>query len=316
MGRAVDAIVMGLGSYGSRIVEQLQARGKTVVGVDFDPQQLQRWRDRGVPVLYGDGTDPELYERLPLERTAWLASTLRSPPTNLAVLRILRQRRFAGYVALTAAGPDEVETYRRHGAHGVLCPFRDAADEAADALSHAPQILPAIAGWPLTFDEVRLRSDAACVGQRLRDVPVRAAAGASVVAVLRGGRILYSPEAEFTLYPGDHVVVAGGPDEVRRALELLSEPAGGAGESAESFAMKEIVVEPGAETAGKTLGEIEFRQRYRATVVGILRNGEYRLTPGPDERLAAGDRLLVLGPSDSDLTLPPASVTLTVESEQ
>lgn len=300
----VEFLVLGLGSYGSRLVEQLLRRGKTLLGVDFDPQVLARWRQRGLAVLYGDAGDPELYERLPLGAVRWFVSTIRSPRLSRTVLRLLAQRGYAGQVALTAATPEEAHAYRGLGVAKVLCPFQDAAEEAADLLSHAPSLPAPLPDWPLTFDEVRLRPGATASDRRLRDIALRSTTGATVVAVVRGGRIFYGPDPDFRFAPGDHVVLAGCPDEVLRARELLTEARGDTGEpEPDIFTMQEMVVAPGSEMDGRTLAELGFRQRYRATVIGIRRAGECRATPGPDERLQDGDRLLVIGPtSDAPAT--------------
>ncbi len=45
---AADAILVGLGYYGSGLAERLLDRKMKIIGVDFDPQALERWRARGV----------------------------------------------------------------------------------------------------------------------------------------------------------------------------------------------------------------------------------------------------------------------------
>lgn len=59
-----------------------------------------------------------------------------------------------------------------------------------------------------------------------------------------------------------------------------------------------VLLEPGSPVAGKLIRELELRTRTGASVVGIERNGENIVNPGPDEELRAGDKLLLLGSSD------------------
>jgi hypothetical protein len=47
----VDVILVGLGRYGSGLAEDLLRRRKSIIGVDFDPSALEKWRSRGVDVL-------------------------------------------------------------------------------------------------------------------------------------------------------------------------------------------------------------------------------------------------------------------------
>lgn len=74
----VDVIVSGLGNYGGRIIEHLLRRNKKIIGVDFDPGALEKWRVKGVSVFYGDMSDPEILEQLPLRHARWVVSTVRS----------------------------------------------------------------------------------------------------------------------------------------------------------------------------------------------------------------------------------------------
>ncbi len=59
-----------------------------------------------------------------------------------------------------------------------------------------------------------------------------------------------------------------------------------------------VLVDPGSPVAGKLIRELELRTRTGASVVGIERNGESIVNPGPDEELRAGDKLLLLGSGD------------------
>lgn len=140
----VDVILVGLGNYGSGIAEKLLQRNKTIIGVDFDPNALIRWRTRGIPVIYGDMADPELHEQLPLPKAKWVVSTVRLPDLNFTLLELLRNRRYAGCVAVAAASLHEVELYKKAGAQIVLQPFIDAAEQATEALTRAMEMLPEV----------------------------------------------------------------------------------------------------------------------------------------------------------------------------
>jgi trk system potassium uptake protein TrkA len=50
---------------------------------------------------------------------------------------------------------------------------------------------------------------------------------------------------------------------------------------------------------GKNLKELDIRARYGCNVMGIRRGQEMNISPSPDERLAAGDVLIVVGHKDN-----------------
>ena len=62
--------------------------------------------------------------------------------------------------------------------------------------------------------------------------------------------------------------------------------------------LRVVPVEKDSPVAGKLIRELELRSRTGASVVGIERNGENIVNPGPDEELRVGDKLLLLGSSD------------------
>jgi Kef-type K+ transport system membrane component KefB/Trk K+ transport system NAD-binding subunit len=293
---SVDMILAGLGNYGSAIAEYLLRRGRTIVGVDFDPGVLRTWSSRGVSVLYGDMGDPEIHEHLPLQKARWVVSTVRSRSLNLALMQHLRRGRYDGKIALTATDPKEAELLKAAGAHVVLRPFADAAEQAADALTYAMDFLPDHVDWPIAFLEIRVRSEASAAGQTIRNIPIRSIAGVSILAVTRGGRIHYEPGPDFQIYPGDRLIIMGPPQGLREAETLIHHLESGKDlEKAERFEIAEVQVADDSNLAGRTVADLRFRQTYGVTAIGIRRSGTQITAVGPAKKIAGGDCLIVIG---------------------
>ncbi|HNQ01086.1 MAG TPA: cation:proton antiporter [Syntrophales bacterium] len=291
-----EIILVGLGNYGSSVAEHLLERRKPIVGVDFDPRALQAWQARNVPVLYGDMADPEMHEQLPLGKARWVVSTVRGPDLNLPLLRMLQQRGFKGHVALTARNEEEADRYREAGAHLVLRPFADAAEQAADNLTEAGQMLPENVDWPIAFRDVRLRSGSVFAGYPIRDIPLRSRTGVSILAISRAGRVFFNPAPDMQVFPNDRLMLMGPADDLRHAETLLQERQGPpADEEPGRFSVAEIRVGRHSPLAGRTLAESRIRQAHGVTVIGIRRASDRLLTPGPLERIEAGDTLIVIG---------------------
>ena len=62
--------------------------------------------------------------------------------------------------------------------------------------------------------------------------------------------------------------------------------------------LRVVVVDQGSPVAGKLIRELELRTHTGASIVGIERNGENHVNPGPDEEVRVGDKLLLLGSSE------------------
>lgn len=299
-----EIILVGLGNYGSSVAEHLLERRKPILGVDFDPRALQAWQSRGVPVLYGDMADPEIHEQLPLGKARWVVSTVRGPDLNLPLLRMLQQRGFRGNVALTARSEEEERLYREAGAHLVLRPFDDAAEQAADNLSDATLMLPENVDWPIAFRDVRLRSGSLFAGSTIRDIPLRSKTGVSILAVSRAGHVRFNPSPDVQIFPNDRLMLMGPADDLRHAETLLNERQGPpADDEPGRFSVAEIRVGGNSPLAGRTIAESRFRQEHGVTIIGIRRRSDQRLTPGPLEHIEEEDTLIVIGLQEAVETL-------------
>jgi Kef-type K+ transport system membrane component KefB len=139
-------IVFGLGRFGTAIGMRLQKRGIRVLGIDFNPLAVRRWRELGLGTEYGDATDPEFVAELPLPNAEWIVSTIPIHPTGLShedtrttLIQLTRAAGFHGRVAVTSHHPKDSEELFGAGADVVLEPFQDAADRAVDLLCGAEE---------------------------------------------------------------------------------------------------------------------------------------------------------------------------------
>jgi K+/H+ antiporter YhaU regulatory subunit KhtT len=165
-------------------------------------------------------------------------------------------------------------------------------------------VLPGRVDWPIAFREVRIQSGSAFSGKMLREIPLRSVTGASILAVSRAGRVNFDPGPDYQIYPGDRLVIVGPLEDLRKAEDLLQElqDADDQG-SLDRFEIEEIRIEIATGAPTPTLSDLQFRQRYGVTVVGIRRGEERITTPGPDQKLEDGDRLIVIGTSNAVETL-------------
>ena len=296
---SVDVILVGMGNYGSGLAETCLRRNKAVLGVDFDPDALERWRKRGVSVLYGDMADPDMVEQLPLNKARWVISTVRSREMNLALVHNLRKEGYGGKVALTATNEQEAKAFRTAGAHLIFCPFKDATEQAADALTSAMDLLPDDVDWPISFLEVRIRSDASAAGDTLRELRL-STAGISILGVSRGGQVYYDPGPDFRIFPTDRVLLMGPPVGLKDAENMLNQlETRQDAEASDRFDIAEIRVSDDSPISGLSLADLRFRQAYGANLVGIRRGQEQIMTIRPDERIRGGDHLIVFGKAQS-----------------
>ncbi len=296
---AADIILIGLGNFGGGIACHLWDRRTKMVGVDFDPEVLEEWRRYGLPVFYGDVGDPELWQHLPLTTARLVVVTVRDTDLNLSLLRSLRAQQFHGKIALTARQEDEARLFQTAGADIILRPFTDAAEQAAEILTATLDVLAAAPDWPVALRLIRLGPASRFAGHPIRDIPLRQEAGVSIVAVNRAGQTILDPEPDFILYPADHLVLAGEAPNLATAAALLQQPDANLLSEAETteehFDLATVPVAADSPLVNQTLAQANFREHYHVTVMGIERQDSRLLALTGQERLQAGDRLIVAG---------------------
>jgi Trk K+ transport system NAD-binding subunit len=294
-----DVVVFGLGRYGGGIVRHLLLRNRRVLGIDFDPEALARWRAEGLPVLYGDASDPELFEHVALGGVTWVVSTAPDVETSQVLLRHLRDRGFRGKVAV-ASRADESDVPGLEGADVLLRPYADAAEQAADAITTAMEKLTAVAQATPGLREVRLGSMSKWVGHRIADVPLREEFGATVLAVSRGGRNFFNPGPAFQLFPGDRLILTGEPASLDLAIDYLSQVASpGDAHADEELVVDEIRVGSVLGWAGKSLAALALPAQFGVTVLAIANRRDQLSAPEPHSPLSEDDRLILAGTAES-----------------
>jgi len=136
-----DHIVVGLGRFGSMVLEELRERGVDVLGVDFDPRSVQSERF-DIPVIYGDAEDPTLVDHLPLRNVSWVVSTIRSLDANLTLVSSLRRTGYTGNIAVASEDPAHCELLRRAGADVTVQPLHIAAVPLLEQMLAHDRIVP------------------------------------------------------------------------------------------------------------------------------------------------------------------------------
>jgi di/tricarboxylate transporter len=125
-----------------------------------------------------------------------------------------------------------------------------------------------------------------------------------VVAIFRDGKLKVMPRGDEVLEGGDLLLIEGQHEDldVLRGLQELEvetkvAPNLGALES-ERLTLMDATLDPRSSLAGRTVGELNFRERYGIELAGIWREGGPIGDDLATERLQIGDALLMLGPRD------------------
>jgi CPA2 family monovalent cation:H+ antiporter-2 len=236
---------------GRRIAMGLRANGVPLVVLELNPVTVKAARDEGVSIFYADATQPEVLDRVAVERAKAVLVTVPDPLGARAVVRAARERAPEATIAvrtkyasdargLLDLGADEVvveeletglemlaRTLRvfdvpraRIAAHldEARAVTREQGREINVRGKKLGEITRVLRRVEVEIVEVSVDSplDGSTVGRAIRE-----ADGATILAVLRGQETVTVPGASFKLAPGDRIVVFGGGAQVA-ALEALA----------------------------------------------------------------------------------------------
>lgn len=122
-----------------------------------------------------------------------------------------------------------------------------------------------------------------------------------VLDVIRDGHRLRVPLTDISFQTGDEITLKGRLDDLMNLQEGVklssSEQLGLEDIRTESAVLMEGIIGPDSDIAGKSLKELNFRQRYGVIIVAVHRKGQNLRERFEEVKLAFGDTLLVQGPA-------------------
>ncbi|MDR1381340.1 MAG: cation:proton antiporter [Tannerella sp.] len=148
------------------------------------------------------------------------------------------------------------------------------------------------------IEEYEISPNSPIIGKTLQELKFKQKTGVSIITILRGNRKINIPKAGERLYPYDKIVVSGCDGELG---ELNASIENGKHLESSSEApqhhinLSQYEIESGSPLTGKTIKELNLRERTETLVVGIERNDESIVNFSSDFIFQEGDTLLLAG---------------------
>ncbi|MGJ8697110.1 MAG: SLC13 family permease [Verrucomicrobiaceae bacterium] len=140
------------------------------------------------------------------------------------------------------------------------------------------------------------------IGQNLSDTWLRKMKKARVIDVVRDGRRVQTGLNATVLEEADEIILKGKLEEImslstETGVSAMKGEIGLEDVRTESAVLMEGIIGPDSSMAGKSLRELNFRQRFGVIIVAVHRRGKNLQARFEDVKLAFGDTLLVQGPA-------------------
>ncbi|WP_455244248.1 cation:proton antiporter domain-containing protein [Petrachloros mirabilis] len=245
-------IIVGYGLNGRNLARVLGETEIPYVALDLDGDTVRRESRHGVPIYFGDATNPNVLHHARIEdakvlvvaisdpfitrRTVQVAKGL-NPKIRIVVrTRYLRELQELHDLGADDVVPEEFETSIEIFAlvlrtYNLPQEFITRKAEQVRREGYAllrrselPELAHHLRGGTLTDAEVetcRIDDDSPAVGKTFADLSIRPRSGASVIALTRSGVTESNPSIKTKLKAGDIIVLLGSRAQIRRAMSLL-----------------------------------------------------------------------------------------------
>ena len=245
-------IIVGYGLNGRNLARVLSETEIPHLALDLDGDIVRRESRHGVPIYYGDATNPNVLRHVKIEdakvlviaisdpfitrRTVQVAKGL-NPKVHVVVrTRYLRELEELHDIGADDVVPEEFETsieifalvLRTYNLpQDFIAMKAEQVRREGYALlrrSELPELAHHLRGGTLTDAEVetcRIDDDSPAVGKSFADLSIRPRTGASIIAWTRNGVTESNPTLKTKLQGGDIVVLLGSRLQIRRAMSLL-----------------------------------------------------------------------------------------------
>ena len=245
-------IIVGYGLNGRNLARVLGETEIPYLALDLDGDIVSREAKHGVPVYYGDGTNPNVLRHMKIEDAKVLVVAISDPFITRRAVQVAKGLNPQLHVVVRTRYLRELEELHQLGADDVVPEEFETSIEIFSLVlqtyklpqefvmqkakqirregyallrrSELPELSHHLRGGTLAdaaVETFRIDDDSPAQGKTLAEIALRPRTGASVIAWTRAGVTQANPSENTRLMAGDIVVLIGSRAQIRQAMELL-----------------------------------------------------------------------------------------------
>ncbi|MBE0611671.1 MAG: TrkA family potassium uptake protein [Dehalococcoidia bacterium] len=209
--------ILGLGRFGSQLVEELTGMGVEVLAVDADGARVNDLAETATLAAAGDLTDFDFLNSLALETYDTVAVAIGSDVATSVLLTLTLKRRLdLPHVVAKASTKDHAEALRLTGADIVVNPEQEAAIRLAHTLGPSSHLGEYLSLGP-TFGCAKLEAPESAYGKHIGTLDAFTRHHVVLLALVREDVVTFRPDREVEVEPGDVWLIAGDDEQLRKA---------------------------------------------------------------------------------------------------
>jgi len=221
-------IVCGYGRVGRGAAEELKRAGAPFLVLDKDEDKVEAAIKAGMLAVLADSNRDENLMDVGIARAKGLIATLATDADNLFLILSAKALNSRLHLSARVAEEASEQKLRRAGADFVFAPYNSTGHRMAQALlkPHVQQFLDFTTqnmGLDAGIEQVRVSERSEFANQSLEEMRMRKELGVIVLAIRKAaGEMVFNPPAGAKIAIGDHLIVMGRPDGLRKLERLLT----------------------------------------------------------------------------------------------
>lgn len=247
-------VIAGYGLNGMNLAKTLKATHIPYVVLEVNADTIRRARDKGEPIIYGDITRKDVLVRAGVECAKVMVFAISDFTATRVAVRAVRQLNPSIFILIRTRYAADVDELYKLGADQVIPEEFETSIEIFSRVLHqyhipgniiANQIqLVRFEGYKMlrgisldhenlgriaslfvgaTVDNIQLQPGSPANGKTLKELDIRRATGATVIAVVRNGEATTNPGPDYLLQPDDILVLLGAHRDLDAATGLLTQ---------------------------------------------------------------------------------------------
>jgi Trk K+ transport system NAD-binding subunit len=211
-------IIVGGGKTGRALAERLADRGENVVIVEENQEVVEKARNAGFTVEWGDGTDTDVLRSAGAENAKIIVAATGDDDANLLVSQLADSKFDIEKVIARANNPDNVEAFEDLGVNTI-----DSGMATAWAIDNQIE-RPALARWMTgvgrtgDVQEIEVTNED-IIGKPIRELGPMLPDACLIALVSRNGETEV-PTADYVIQDGDKLTLLGQRDPVRKGMRM------------------------------------------------------------------------------------------------
>ena len=217
-GEKKEFAIIGLGQFGLSVALTLMERGHQVLGVDIDPQLVQRYADEITHTVALDATDDNALQAVDIADFETVIVAIGNSFENSLMATVSLKGLGVKQVISKATTQRQAAILSRVGADRVVLPEEEAGSRLALELS-ASRLLDFFSIEP-GFSIAEVPTPEPLHNHSLEETEIRQKYNLTVLVVKNDRGMLVSPPASYVFKEGDLLVVIGPDQDISRFLDM------------------------------------------------------------------------------------------------